>query len=250
MSWYNDPEVGPPPATPAPPAPPQVPPGGPTGQPAGQGGDGGQGGVGSLLGNTRLVLAVGAVAVVVTLVVGFVGYRVVFGPTEMTDREYTRALCDDVLEPAAKEIEDISDSRDFERIVNMDVNSESDARKAVDAAKRFVEATNSAFRSTHSFSGSNRLKGSDGEDLHSEIDEGMQDWRDLFDEVMRDLNDIDPKDEEDVVEDIQKAFGDLEGLDLSVREGDPAYELMSRTYDVDEDCGNMFAMVAGSATGE
>lgn len=268
MSWYHDPEsVAPPsasqnppnalaqpgrpqqpqvgyPASPGPPlqSPPPFPPNPPTGSPLPRE-------IPPILRKPRTWIAVGVVLVLL-LVAGFT-YRSVTAPEELSTRLYAKALCSDILKPASREIQDVVEDARYQPFGRSEVNSESDARKAIEEVRKVVRLTQVTVGAIGRFNDEHRLRGREGEEFHAEMASGLEEFNATLAEAIDAIDVLDPADEEDVVSDLGDALKDTTGLDVSVDGDDPGGSLLEALNDRNSECGLLFAgLVDGAGNGD
>ncbi|MFN8053662.1 MAG: hypothetical protein U0Q22_19670 [Acidimicrobiales bacterium] len=169
------------------------------------------------------------------------GYFFFTRPDELSTREYARLACTDVLKPSAKSWSKITKSRDFKKLSGSDVKTQRDAERAITAVRQLTDLYRSSVVELGSFNDGQVLRGHDGEDFHTELSEAVGDFLPAIDQANSDLDALDPADEEDVVDEIRDILDGLDGLDISLSDGDPGAEVSAALYDRSDDCGDMFS---------
>lgn len=268
MSWYHDPESVPPPSAPqnppnvpAQPGPPQqpqigypaspgpplpsnspVPPNPPTGAPLPKE-------IPPILRKPRTWIAAGVVLILL-LVAGFI-YRSVTAPEELSTRLYAKALCSDVLKPASREIQDVAEDARYQPLGRSEVNSASDAKKAIEEVRRVVRLVQASGGAIGGFNDEHRLRGQEGEEFHAEMASGLEEFNAALAEAIDAIDVLDSADEEDVVGDLRDAVKDTTGLDISLDHDDPGGRLLEALNDRNSACGQFFAgLVNGAGNGD
>lgn len=270
MSWYHDPDAVPPPqGVPAPhapvpsgpvppplPAPPPLTPGPtvgpPTSMPPPPGGSppgwpqmstpgpgappAGAPAPSQPTGGMKAVVLVGAglLLALVTVVAGFFAYRMVKAPEQMTDREYVRTLCREVIRPLQRQ-GDRLDSR-YGDLWDDDDLPVSRATRLVADVKGYAGVMDDTANGIAGFDGSHRLRGRDGDDLHQAISEMHADWGDAYGTLHEDLDAVDPGDRQHVVKDLKAALDDA-GESFQIHVSTDLLETLTEAANTD-DCRN------------
>ena len=249
MSWYDDsnnPPGAPRPGMPPQPGQPQQMPNGlPTGPPPGVQGDLSTNNGGN--NNQRMLVIIGlAVAAVVTFAGGIGAFLLLSGPEERSMGDYAEKMCDEAIEPAVKENNDLFESRDYEkRINNREIDDEQDAQEAIELAGQSLDRIGHLISEVKEFNGSHVVKGGDGDELQEELTDFTDDMNDNIKKAREALDDADPSDEEDVFDELDDAFSELDQPSIYRTDRDPGYELQTELGDVDQDCSIFYSSDEG-----
>ena len=80
------------------------------------------------------------------------------------------------------------------------------------------------------------VRGSDGEELQEQLSDYVDDVRGDLEDAREHVEQADPADEEDVFDDLNEVYGELNPPDIYGDDRDPGYDLANELVDIDEDC--------------
>ncbi|MEZ5371166.1 MAG: hypothetical protein R2704_00110 [Microthrixaceae bacterium] len=180
------------------------------------------------------IAGVGALMAMVTVAGGL--FLLLSNRTEeLRMRDYAEKMCDEVMTPLNDKFNDVTDSKEWEdRVVDRDVSNEREAEELIGVYRELADIGRESLDRLESFNGSHRVRGSDGEEVFEELEKYIEDGRDDLDSLMEDLDQLDPADEDRVLDDIDELGSDSTSLDAN--EGEPIADLQSELYEADEDC--------------
>ena len=160
--------------------------------------------------------------------------------------DYAEKMCDEAIEPAVKENNDLFESRDYEkRINNREIDDEQDAQEAIELAGQSLDRIGHLISEVKEFNGSHVVKGGDGDELQEELTDFTDDMNDNIKKAREALDDADPSDEEDVFDELDDAFSELDQPSIYRTDRDPGYELQTELGDVDQDCSIFYSSDEG-----
>ena len=227
---------------PAPPGQPQMsigPP--PAAPPPGVHGDLPTGGACSGNANKKLPVIAGLIIAAFAARAGGAGALVLLsGPEELSMNDYAEKVCDEVIEAIVKERNDLLESNDYEkRVGEEDVDNEKEAQEAIDLVKQDLDFRVEFIDAIDSFNGGQVVRGSDGEELQEQLSDYVDDVRGDLEDAREHVEQADPADEEDVFDDLNEVYGELNPPDIYGDDRDPGYDLANELVHADESC-NLF----------
>jgi hypothetical protein len=196
---------------------------------------------------TVAIVAVIAVLAVVGVVIGVV---VSGRPEQVTTRTYAKELCTTVLKPYARSAAKIVEGRAFERVLENDVHTRTQASEGAAAVGKLLDLYQNLMNRFQSYSDDHVMIGTDGKGFQQEVDQAIVGWKPDLDSARKDLDDVDVTDTDHVSKDLRAVLTDVGGLDISTSSDDPGGELLGRLGDADSSCQSEFRSMTSQGSGD
>ncbi len=165
-------------------------------------------------------------------------------PTELSMSEYASEMCGTVG-PKVEAWVDLRESPTFDRRLREgDINNEAEATEAVDLTRQSFSLFEELNDEIESFSDSHVVTGADGEVIQEGLDSYVADSRTELEVARVRLDDVDPADGREVVDEIGSLRGDFNRSAPSIwdDENDPGYELATTMAEEDADNCALFTL--------